>query len=112
MAPHFFDNLGAHKQEGGAFIARTIKEMEVNCIIHLSPAKNCYHNPERHVKRTTKLTKQQPSNSLGKDPHSWVSLMKDNSELIQLSERKVQSQKQRLTKSDFTVWWKQDCDRD
>lgn len=59
-----------------------------------------------------KFTKQQPSNLLGKDPHSWVSLMQDISELIQLSERKGQSQKQRWTKSDFTVRWKQDRDRD
>jgi hypothetical protein len=76
-APHFFDYLGAHKQEGGAFIAQTIKEMEVNCIIHLSPAKNCHHNPERHVKRTTNKAYQATAIQLAGERSTFLSVINE-----------------------------------
>lgn len=74
MAPHFFDYLGAHKQ-GGAFIARTIKKKEVNCIIHLSPATNCYHNPGRHVKRTTNQVYQATAIQLAGERSTFLSVI-------------------------------------
>ena len=78
-------------EQDGNSIAILVMEIEVNCVIHLHQPQNWLILIDMLKGQLIKLTKQQPSNSLGKDPHSWVSLVPYNSEPIQLSERNTKS---------------------